>query len=99
MSQDEIPEEKPIPRRAFEINTVFRKDQKDRKFKNNEVCTSKYTCLTFLPLNLFEQFSKLANSFFLFRLPRVKEILGRKIDGFVQRNDIDLNSITYSDKN
>ena len=26
---------------------------------------------------------QVANSFFLFRLPRVKEILGRKIEGFV----------------
>jgi ATP-dependent RNA helicase DDX55/SPB4 len=40
-----------------------------------------------------------ANSFFLFRLPRVKEILGRKIEGFETRKDVDLSQIAYSDKN
>ena len=47
------------------MNTVFKKDRKDRRFKNNKVCTSKYNCLTFLPLNLFVQFSKFANTYFL----------------------------------
>ena len=28
--------------------------------------TTKYTCLTFIPKNLFWQFSKLANAYFLF---------------------------------
>ena len=31
----------------------------------NKIKTSKYTVLTFLPKNLFEQFRRLANSFFL----------------------------------
>eukprot|EP01133_Synstelium_polycarpum_P003848 gene3848-4443_t len=35
------------------------------KFTNNYVKTSKYTALTFLPLNLFEQFCRLANLYFL----------------------------------
>lgn len=30
------------------------------------VQTTKYTCLSFLPKNLFEQFSKMANAYFLF---------------------------------
>ena len=34
-------------------------------FRNNKVLTSKYNFLTFLPLNLFLQFSKLANLYFL----------------------------------
>ena len=34
-------------------------------FQNNNIKTSKYTLLTFLPLNLFEQFQRLANFYFL----------------------------------
>ncbi|CAF89671.1 unnamed protein product, partial [Tetraodon nigroviridis] len=35
---------------------------------NNAIRTSKYNLLTFLPLNLFEQFRRLANAYFLFLL-------------------------------
>ena len=35
------------------------------KYKNNKVSTSKYNILTFLPLNLMLQFSKMANFYFL----------------------------------
>jgi phospholipid-transporting ATPase len=35
------------------------------RYKDNKVKTSKYTFLTFLPKNLLEQFSKLANVYFL----------------------------------
>ncbi len=38
----------------------------DRRMTNNAICTSKYTILTFIPKNLFEQFSKMANVYFLF---------------------------------
>lgn len=34
--------------------------------QNNAIKTSKYNILTFLPLNLFEQFRRLANAYFLF---------------------------------
>lgn len=34
-------------------------------FQNNYIKTSKYTVVTFLPLNLFEQFQRLANFYFL----------------------------------
>ena len=37
----------------------------DLELKNNEIHTSKYNCITFLPKNLKEQFSKLANVYFL----------------------------------
>ncbi|XP_077594057.1 phospholipid-transporting ATPase ID-like [Stigmatopora nigra] len=37
-----------------------------RRYANNAIKTSKYNLLTFLPLNLFEQFTRLANCFFLF---------------------------------
>ena len=35
------------------------------RFPNNYVRTTKYTLLTFLPLNLYEQFHKVANVYFL----------------------------------
>jgi hypothetical protein len=37
-------------------------------FKNNAISTSKYNILTFLPLNLMLQFSKMANAYFLVML-------------------------------
>lgn len=46
--------------RANENNTH------DRRFTLNSIRTSKYTWLTFIPKNLFEQFSKMANVYFLF---------------------------------
>ena len=33
---------------------------------SNKVTTTKYTCITFLPKNLFEQFHRFANLYFLF---------------------------------
>ncbi|XP_036973703.1 phospholipid-transporting ATPase ID [Acanthopagrus latus] len=35
-------------------------------YANNAIKTSKYNIITFLPLNLFEQFRRLANAYFLF---------------------------------
>lgn len=36
-----------------------------RPLESNEIVTSKYTPLTFLPRNLFEQFRRIANFYFL----------------------------------
>ncbi|XP_061657122.1 phospholipid-transporting ATPase ID-like isoform X1 [Syngnathoides biaculeatus] len=36
------------------------------RYTNNAIKTSKYNLFTFLPLNLFEQFRRIANSYFLF---------------------------------
>jgi phospholipid-transporting ATPase len=35
------------------------------KFKHNQIKTSKYTWWSFLPINLYEQFRRIANSYFL----------------------------------
>jgi hypothetical protein len=40
----------------------------DARFRINKIITSKYTRYTFIPKNLFEQFSKMANVYFLFIL-------------------------------
>ena len=50
--------------RVFEINVDFR-GMRDRSFHGNRISTAKYTCLSFLPVNLFEQFTKMANFYFL----------------------------------
>ena len=74
-------DEDPAPRRLFEVNTVFREDQLDRKFMHNAVETTKYTCATFFPKNIFEQFCKMANAYFLFMtvlqlVPGLKDLYG-----------------------
>ncbi|XP_067824383.1 phospholipid-transporting ATPase IC [Heptranchias perlo] len=38
---------------------------KKRKYADNEIKTSKYNVITFLPRNLFEQFQRIANFYFL----------------------------------
>ncbi|KAM6392036.1 phospholipid-transporting ATPase ID-like [Rhynochetos jubatus] len=38
------------------------------EYANNSIKTSKYNFFTFLPLNLFEQFQRIANAYFLFLL-------------------------------
>ncbi|XP_039905065.1 probable phospholipid-transporting ATPase VD isoform X2 [Simochromis diagramma] len=37
-----------------------------RNYKSNAISTTKYTFLTFIPMNLFEQFHRVANLYFLF---------------------------------
>ena len=60
-----VSESELAPRRIFEINTQDYGDP-ERNFVSNQIRTTKYTCLTFLPKNLFEQFSKMANAYFTF---------------------------------
>lgn len=44
---------------------IYSNKTEEEKYPNNEICTSKYTFLTFIPKNIIEQFSKMANFYFL----------------------------------
>jgi phospholipid-translocating ATPase len=48
-----------------EFNVNDRKANAPLRFPKNEVKTSRYTLISFLPMNLFEQFRRLANFYFL----------------------------------
>lgn len=50
-------------RRRIKANDYLANSQYE--YADNYIKTSKYTLLTFLPLNLFEQFRRLANTYFL----------------------------------
>jgi magnesium-transporting ATPase (P-type) len=51
--------------RKIHINEHENLLEPDRVFRSNKIHTAKYTVLTFLPKNLFFQFTKLANLYFL----------------------------------
>lgn len=43
---------------------------KDLTLPNNMIQTAKYSALTFIPINLVEQFTQLANVYFLVTIPQ-----------------------------
>ncbi|GAB5567167.1 phospholipid-transporting ATPase VB isoform X1 [Prionailurus iriomotensis] len=53
---------------VFPNNSTCHRDWAEitRRYSGNRICTTKYTFLTFLPQNLFEQFHRWANLYFLF---------------------------------
>ena len=50
---------KDLPNRKLVVGRI------DPQIPNNKISTGKYNVITFLPKNLFEQFSKMANMYFL----------------------------------
>ncbi|GCC34281.1 hypothetical protein chiPu_0012754 [Chiloscyllium punctatum] len=56
-----IEEERRVIANNREYNEKF-------QYANNRIKTSKYNVITFLPINLFEQFQRVANAYFLFLL-------------------------------
>ena len=54
-----------ISLRQFQINQATITSTPGDKYLNNTVKTCKYSILTFIPLNLLVQFSKMANCYFL----------------------------------
>lgn len=58
----------------------------DDMVPNNKICTSKYTAITFLPKNLFEQFSKVANIYFVVSINFFSIILKHEINIYLIYN-------------
>ncbi len=56
--------------KEYAVNMIFVSLKKKHifYFQGNEISTSKYNLITFLPKNLFEQFRRLANAYFLLLL-------------------------------
>ncbi|KAJ3147233.1 hypothetical protein HDU86_008069 [Geranomyces michiganensis] len=54
------------PPRVIHVNVPLTLDQLKMRWPPNKIRTAKYTLLTFIPRNLFEQFRRLANVYFLF---------------------------------
>ncbi|EHB07732.1 Putative phospholipid-transporting ATPase VB [Heterocephalus glaber] len=59
-----------LQRVVFPNNGTCHQDweKTSRSYSGNRICTTKYTLLTFLPQNLFEQFHRWANLYFLLLL-------------------------------
>uniref|UniRef100_A0A915AR10 Phospholipid-transporting ATPase n=1 Tax=Parascaris univalens TaxID=6257 RepID=A0A915AR10_PARUN len=57
---------KVLPNHKFDSNTPRYEHPNRRNYADNRICTTKYTLLTFLPKNLFEQFHRAANLYFIF---------------------------------
>ena len=64
--EDPDPEQTKDPvLRSFPVNVQHIQPVEGDNYVNNTVRTCKYSILTFLPLNLLVQFSKMANVYFL----------------------------------
>ena len=60
---------RPTKRRVVPNHTIEKglghKEHPNYEYKTNKIKTTKYTILTFFPKNLFEQFHRLANVYFI----------------------------------
>lgn len=66
-TESEIMEMQSIEPRRFEIYKIYNRKLDNRKpFIDNRISTSKYNVASFLPKNLFYQFSKMSNVYFFF---------------------------------
>ncbi|CAF2372959.1 unnamed protein product [Rotaria sp. Silwood2] len=59
---------KKVEEKSRTIRANAPEDNAAQEFAGNQISTSKYNLITFLPKNLFEQFRRLANAYFLFLL-------------------------------
>nr|XP_042108420.1 probable phospholipid-transporting ATPase IM isoform X5 [Ovis aries] len=59
-------------KKSLEVERIVKANDREYNekflYKDNRIHTSKYSILTFLPINLFEQFQRVANAYFLFLL-------------------------------
>lgn len=62
VDKDPEPEDRNI---KVDLTSAKAMEENTKKFCNNHIKTSKYTVLTFVPLNLLTQFSKMSNVYFL----------------------------------
>eukprot|EP00347_Sterkiella_histriomuscorum_P005770 403355333 len=63
VTNEQIPA--PLEEYIVQVNNPYPDDLKDWKYPNNRIKTSKYTWWNFLPKNLYLQFSKVNNAYFL----------------------------------
>ncbi|XP_038146093.1 phospholipid-transporting ATPase ID isoform X2 [Cyprinodon tularosa] len=59
---------RPPPEEERKVKANDREHNEKFQYASNCIMTSKYNILTFLPVNLFEQFQEVANTYFLFLL-------------------------------
>jgi len=59
---------KAVEEESRKIKANDSENNAQKKYAGNQISTSKYNLITFLPKNLFEQFRRLANTYFLFLL-------------------------------
>ncbi|GBB83626.1 hypothetical protein RclHR1_10320004 [Rhizophagus clarus] len=79
-----------LPKRCVYVNMSLPQADLDQygepktQYAANKIRTSKYTLLTFLPKNLFEQFRRVANIYFLFVvLLQLAPMVGGQTDPFI----------------